>query len=301
MEEKHEEEKTMKNIKSILQAAALVVFVLALGTCKTLPNVINEPVVSFDSVSMAGLSFNGIDMIARVKVQNDNSFSIPFPEITWNLFVVDSAFLNGVIKNNNKIAAKGSAIVEIPFSINYEGLYKAVTGLLNSDEASYRIDLGARFPLPILENKTFSTSFNGSIPMLKAPAISFSGIKFNSLSINKVEFVLTWLVDNKNAFAVNLERLDYSFAVNNSSWTKGASENISLPARRATQVPVTINISSLSMIQDIAALAALGRPANYVCSGEAALKPVLNQNFPGLENVAAMSFPFNYSGTVNLR
>ena len=290
-----------KVFKSILQTAALIAVVVTLGTCESLSKAVSEPSVSFDSVKMTGLGFSGIDMMARIKVQNNNSFSIPFPEINWKLFVIDNSFLNGVIKNNNKIAANASTIVDLPFTVNYEGLYQAVSGLLNSDEAPFRLDLSALFNIPVLGAKTFDTSFSGSMPMLKAPALSFSGVKFNSLSINKIEFVLTWLVDNKNAFAVNLDKLDYNFAVNNVSWTKGAAERISLPARRTTQVPVTVNISSLSMIQEIVALAALGRSANFVCSGEAALSPVLSQNFPGLESVVALRLPFNYSGSTNLR
>ena len=290
-----------KAINSILQTAVIVVVVVMLGTCSSVSKVVTEPSISFESVRMTGLNFSGIDMIARIKIQNTNSFSIPFPEINWKLFVIDNSFINGVIKNNNKIAANAGTVVELPFSINFEGLYQTISGLLNSDEAPFRLDLSALFNIPVLGAKTFNTSFSGSIPMLKAPALSFSGVKFNSLSINKIEFVLTWLVDNKNAFAVNLDKLDYNFAVNNVSWTKGASERISLPARRTTQIPVTVNISSLSMIQEIVALAALGRSANFVCSGEAALSPVLNQSFPGLENIAALRLPFTYSGSTNLR
>ena len=288
------------NGKRFFKTAVLIVFVIAIAACQSVSKIISEPSVSFDSVSMTGLSFSGIDMKARIKIKNDNAFSIPFPEIAWKLFVTDSSFLDGIIKKNTKIAANASTEVELPFSVNYEGLYQAVSGLLNSDEAPYRIDLDARFPLPVLENKTFSTSYSGVIPMLKAPSISFSGIKFNALSVSKVEFVLTWLVDNKNAFAVNLDKLDYTFAVNNVTWTTGAAQRVSLPARRTTQVPVTVNISSLTMIQDIVALAAGGRAASYVCRGEAALSPMLSQNFPGLENVAALRLPFNYSGTTSL-
>ena len=288
-------------VKLVLKTAALVILVLALGNCESLPGIINEPSVSFDSVSITGLSFTGIDMKARIKVQNDNSFSIPFPEIDWNLLVADKAFLDGTIKNNNKIAANASTLVDLPFTVGFEGLYQAVSGLLTSDEAPYRIDIGARFPLPVLENKTFSSSHSGTIPMLKAPSLSFSGVKFNSISLNKVEFVLSWLVDNKNVFAINLDKLDYNFTVNNVPWTSGSAPRISLPARKATPVPITVNINSLDLIQDIIALAAGGKAANYTCSGEAVLSPVLSQNFPGLENSAALKLPFNYSGTTNLR
>ena len=293
--------KSIFNTRRILSVMAIVVIVATLVTCETLPNVINEPLVSFDSVRMTGLSFSGIEMMAKVKVQNNNAISIPFPEINWKLFVIDNSFIDGVIKNNKKIAANASTIVDIPFKVDYEGLYQAVSGLLNSDEAPFRLDLSAIFNLPVLGAKTLDTSFNGSIPMLKAPAISFSGVKFNTVSISKVEFVLSWVVDNKNAFAVNLDKLDYNFAVNNVSWTQGAAEKISLPARRTTTVPVTVNLSSLSMIQEIVALAALGRSANFVCSGEAALSPVLSQNFPGLDSIAVLRLPFNFNGSTNLR
>jgi LEA14-like dessication related protein len=292
----------MKNkVKSFLYAAVLIVFVAIILSCPSMPSIVSEPLVSFDSVSLTGISFSGIDMKARIKIQNNNALSIPFPEINWKLSVTDTDFLDGVIKKGTKIAANASTVVELPFTVGYEGLYQVVSGLLSSDEAPYRIDLAARFPLPVLENKTFSTSFNGSIPMLKAPSISFSGIKFNSITLSKVEFVLNWQVDNKNAFAVNLDKLDYNFAVNNTSWTNGGTSRVTLPARKTTQVPITVNINSLTMIQDIVALAVGGKPANYICSGEAALSPLVSDKFPGLENIAALKLPFTYSGTTNLR
>ena len=287
--------------KRIVKWAAFVVLVGAIFACQSISSVISEPSLAFESVAVTGINFTGIDMKARIRIQNNNAFSLSFPEIAWKLFVTDAAFLDGVISNTTKIEARGSSFVELPFTVNYEGLYKTVSGLLSSDEAPYRIDLSARFPLPVLESKTFTASHSGSIPMFKAPSLSFNGVKFNSLSLNKVEFVLSWIVDNKNAFAVNLDKLDYSFAVNNVSWISGSAPRISLPARRTTQIPVTVNINSLSMIQDIVALAAGGKTANYTCGGEAVLIPQIGQSFPGLENAAALRLPFNYSGSTNLK
>ncbi|MCL1814480.1 MAG: LEA type 2 family protein [Treponema sp.] len=281
----------MKTI-SVLGSAALAFFVMT--ACKTIPSIINEPSVSFESVVLTGINFNGADMKARIKIQNNNPFSIPFPEITWKLFVTDAPFLSGVVKNNNKIAANNAEVIELPFTVSYDGLYKALDNLIRADEAPYRVDLSARFSLPVLDSKIFSASFSGSLPMLKTPALSFSGIHFNSLGLSKVEFVLTWLADNKNAFAINLEKLDYGFSVNGVSWTSGTAPRVSLPARRTIQIPVTVSINSLSMIQEIAALAAEGKAVNYTCGGEAVLSP------QGFENFAALRLPFSYSGTTSL-
>lgn len=285
--------------KKYAAMALIAALIAAALSCQTVSNVISEPSLSLESVSLTGINFSGADMLARVRIQNDNPFAIPFPEMGWKLFMAGSDFLSGTVKNNTKIEARASSVVELPFTVSYEGLYKTLSTLLDADEAPYRLDLAARFPLPVLESKTFTTSFNGVLPLLKAPALSFSGVKVSSAGASKVELVLTWLVDNKNAFPVNLDKLDYSLAVNNNPWVSGsAPRRLSLPARRSTPVPVTVSVNALSVVQEIAALAAGGQTVNYTCGGEAALSPQL-AGVP--ESAAALKLPFNYSGTTRLR
>jgi LEA14-like dessication related protein len=283
----------LKRARVVPCGAALVMVVLAALSCRTLSRLVNEPKISFNSVSVTGLSFSGADLLAKINVENGNSFSIPFPEIDWKLYIGDASFLNGTVKNDKKIAAGSTTAVEIPFHVPYEGLYKAIGNLLNVDEASYRVDIGMRFPIPVLENKTFTSSYSGSLPMLKMPVLSFGGVKFNSLSPNKVEFVLSWSVENKNAFAISLDKLSYDFAVNGSLWAQGrAPAGLNLAARKTTQAPVTVSVNAVSLIRDIAALAGSGKSAAFSCTGEASLRPV----FEGLE---AFSIPFNFTGNAN--
>jgi len=286
----------MKNsVTLILKITALVVFVIILAACQTLAAVVNEPSVSLDSVSITGINFSGIDMLAKITVKNDNPVSIPFPEINWNFFVANGSFLSGVIPKGTKIASRGSTSVNLPLTVTYEGLYKTITTLLNADEATYRIDLAARFELPLLESKTFTASHSGSIPLLKMPSLSFSGVKFTSLNLAKVEFVLTWLVENKGGIAINLDKLDYNFAVNSMPWASGSSPRVTLPGRKTTQIPVTVTINTLSLVKDIVTMAASGKAASYNCGGEAVL------SLQGFENIAPLKFPFNYSGNTNLK
>jgi len=283
------------NVSLVLKTAALAVLVFVLAACKTLATVVNEPGVSLDSVAITGINFNGIDMQAKITIKNDNPVSIPFPEIKWNLFVADGSFLSGVIPKGTRIASRSSTSVNLPLTVTYEGLYKTVTTLLSADEAAYRVDLAVRFDLPLLESKTFTASRSGSIPLLRMPSLSFSGIKFNSLNLTKVEFVLTWLVENKCGFAINLDKLDYNFSVNNTPWTSGSSPRVILSGRKTTQIPVTININSIALIGNIVAMAASGKTANYNCGGEAVF------SLQGFENTAPIKLPFTYSGNTNLK
>jgi LEA14-like dessication related protein len=277
---------------SALLAAAII---FGFSTCETLPDLVNEPVVSFNDITLRGISFEGADLLARVNVENTNPFSIPFPETDWEFFISDASFLKGTIKSGPKLAANSVSAVEIPLSVPYEGLYSAVSNLLCSDEAPYKVKVGLRFPLPVIREKTFTAEFSGTLPLPKAPALSFSGVQLKSLSSQRVELVLNFAVENKNAFAISLDKLDYALAVNNSPWASGsAGAARSLPARKTTAVPVTVTINALSLVSEIVGMAAGGSSPSYTCGGEAALSPAL----PGL---APLSLNYNYSGNLNLK
>jgi LEA14-like dessication related protein len=273
--------------------AAGLLALLLFAACQSIPDFINEPSVSLDSVSFSAISFDSVDLVALVNVKNDNPFTIPFPEIDWNLFVADESFTRGTVSNKQKLEANSLTPVEIPISVAYKRLYSVMTALLDADEAPYRIELGARFDVPVLGDKRFSTDFSGIIPMLKMPVISFDGVRFNSLAPTKVEFVLTWLIENKNAFPVVLDKFHYNFAVNNATWVNGqVPSDFKLQPRKTTRVPVAVNINSASMIKNIVELSFGKGNAAFSCTGEMALRPA----FEGLQ---PLSLPFSSTGAMN--
>ena len=273
--------------------AAGLLSVLLFAACQTIPDAVKEPSVSLDSVSFSSITFDSIDMVALVNVKNDNPFTIPFPEIDWNLFVADESFTTGTIKNKQKLGANSLTPVEIPFSVAYKRLYSVIKTLADADEAPYRIKVGARFAIPVLGEKRFSTDFSGSIPMLKMPKISFDSVRFNSLAPTKVEFVLTWLIENKNAFPIALDKFRYDFAVNDAYWAEGQTPSaLNLPPRKTSKMPVTVKVNSLTIIQDILSLASGTGNTAFSCTGEASLSPVF-------EGVQPLSLPFSSEGAVN--
>jgi LEA14-like dessication related protein len=287
---------TMKNkVTLVLKVAGLIALVFVLGTCQTLKGIVTEPTVSFDSVSFSGISFTGVDLLAKIIIKNDNPVSIPFPEINWNLFIKDGSFLSGVIPQSTKIAANASTSVDLPLKVGYDGLYKAIITLLTADETPYRIDLAARFDVPVLKDKTFTTSHSGTIPLLKIPSVSFSGVKFNTVSLSKVEFVLTWQVTNKGGFPLNLDKLDYNFSVNSTPWASGSAKSVARAGNKTTSIPGTVSIGTGSLAREIVAIAAGGKPASFSCGGETVL------SLPSFASVPPLRLPFTHNGNTNLK
>jgi len=286
--------KNMKAIaKNILKAAALVVIIGAFGTCDSL---VEEPTVSFDNISLTGLNFTSAEMMTRINIQNNNDISIPFPEINWSLFIADELLTSGIVPKGTEIAANDSTTTDLPFSVPYEGLYNTIKTLLSDDdETPYRIDLSVSFSLPVLGKKTFEKSFDGIIPLPKLPELTFVGITFNTISLLEgVNFDLTWLVGNRNSFGLNLDKLNYNFAVNNTPWASGeVPPNTSLPARESTKVSVNTSVSSLSLISNIVSM--IGGTANYTCGADISL------SHPEFADFTLLDGLFNFPGSTNIK
>jgi LEA14-like dessication related protein len=268
--------------------------VLVLAACASLESVVHEPSISVDSVEITGFSFSGLDMVCHVNVENLNGFDIPFPKVDWDLFINSNEFIRGTIKNDTHIKARQTVTVDIPFSVTYAGLFNSFKSLIDAKEAAYNIKLALTFALPIIQDKTFNLDFAGVIPIVRMPSLSFKGIAVKSLGMRKLDFVLTWEVDNPNSFSFGIDKFLYDFKVNNNSWAQGSAENSpTIKADGKTTIPVDFTVSALSMVTDIISIISGGKQVAYNCTGDFSLLGDL----PGL---AKLDLPFSFSGNTKI-
>jgi LEA14-like dessication related protein len=293
------EEMMKKRVIKFFRRAAVPVFFLTVlvllpAACASLGSAFREPSLSLVSVDIAGMDFTGADLVCRVEVDNPNAFTIPFPRIEWEFFVNANSFVSGAVSGGGPLKAGQRTVVEVPVSVVWEGLYNTFQSLKNTGDAEYRVDLAATFDLPAIGGKTWNLSRTGQIPLPKIPALAFRGIRVKTLSLSKIEFELVLEVDNGNGFAMKVEDLTYSFAVNNTPWAHGGiPAGTVLGAGKKTVVPVTFSLNALSMVTEITGLIARGAEVAYTCGG--GMK--LGSDFPGLK---MLDLPFNFSGNTKL-
>ncbi|MDR1239111.1 MAG: LEA type 2 family protein [Treponema sp.] len=254
-----------------------------------------EPALSIHSVEVAGISFTGVNLLCRVNVENPNPFDVPVPELEWELFVQDHSFAAGTVKSAGPVKARKTSVVEIPVNLSYEGLYNSAASLGNAGEAAYRIALGAKIPLPVFGDQVWRLEHSGALPLVRMPSLGFRGISVKNISLDRLEFELTWEIENNNAFALNLKGLDYVLMVNNSQW--GAARmpgELVLEPGKKTAASLSLSISALNMVREITGLIARGADLVFACSGAARL----GGGLPGLDDI---EIPFNFNGTAKLR
>ena len=183
-------------------------------SCQSVRSVLQDPKVSIRSVDLEHISFNGVDMICRLDVENPNGFDVPFPELDWQVFINTAPFINGRIDEGAKIKGHKTVTLDLPFSMTYAGLFDTFASLWETREASYKIDLAMKFPLPILNEKTYYLDFSGIIPLLQIPKIQAGDFSIGKLDFTGIELDWGYTVENPNSFPIPFPKIDWEYAVN---------------------------------------------------------------------------------------
>ena len=245
---------------SICKKVSLILMVIfasfTLTTCQTLGAILSEPVVTFRSVELAGISFSDVKLLCKVNVENPNSISIPFPDIDWEFFVNKNSFVKGQLDGDKQsIKARRSNIVDVVISFTYLDFFNTFSSLKGSEKADFIIALNAKYNFPVLGELKWNFEHEGDFPVLQMPKISTPSFKIDKLDFTKAELSFTVDVENPNKFELPVPKMAYDYLVSNNSFLK-SSVDISKPLAAAAVTPVLIKLSVdyLELLQNFASL-----------------------------------------------
>ena len=150
-------------MKTLPLYAILLAFLVT--SCQSLDSLIQDPRVSLNTVNITGVNLTGVSLVALVDVENPNSFSIPMPNIDWELFINNTSFTNGSLENNQTLRSQETTTMSVPVNVSYDSLFRTFGSLIGSREAAYKLDMGLRFPIPLLQHRVFDLSYSGVLPL----------------------------------------------------------------------------------------------------------------------------------------
>ena len=240
-------------MKKIISVFLTLVIFLSASTCQTIETIFLEPIVSLRSVDFSGINFHGVDLICRLDVENPNAFDIPFPEVDWELYINSASFINGTLSNDAKLRSRRTVTVDLPFSVSYAELFDAFYSLWNTDEAAYQVALGIRFPLPLLENKTYYLDHSGNMPLLQIPKIHPGSFKIAKVDFAGVEMDWGFIVENPNSFAIPHPTIDWEYTVDGHPVIKSSindDKDISANSQSPGIIKLNIQYADLQGILD---------------------------------------------------
>jgi len=242
-------------MKKLIFTILVIIICLSLTTCETLQTIILQPIISFHSVRLEGINLNGVQLLNFIQIENPNGFEIPFPEIGWDLFVNANSFISGVIRNNQRLRARDSTLVEVPVNLDYLGVFNSFASLIGSREFNYKTAFALRFNLPVLGNMVWNLEHEGIIPLPQLPRISAPSMRIGSSSLTGTEIIVSINVNNPNGFPIPTPKISYDYQVNRNSFIRGNVENEApLSPSSNSQINIPIAINYLDLFQSFASL-----------------------------------------------
>ncbi|MES9893511.1 MAG: LEA type 2 family protein, partial [Candidatus Thiodiazotropha endolucinida] len=144
------------------------------------------------------------------------------------------------------LAAQTKSRIEVPLRLGFQQLLKSYHQLRNADQASYQLDMGLGFKMPVIGNLRLPVSFAGDFPVPKIPDFSIRSLSVKRLTLNEAEVLLQLGVENPNSFSLVLQQLDYNLKLNGAAIGKGLIRqpvDIAQGGNSVVSIPLTIDLA----------------------------------------------------------
>jgi len=218
-------------MKKLTLIAAILICGLLYTTCDLFKDMVKEPEVTLDSVDFIKIDFKGLTLQSNIKVKNNISVNIPFPDIDFDLHVFDieSSLVKGTISSEGSLKSNDSTIVHVPTVFTYENLISLISALTDENKKEnplYKIKLTAHIPVQG-NDFTFPFEHEGKIPIARLPEITFASAPSASFTYGlipgiptggKIEFSLD--VKNKSNVAILIKDLSLDVKIGNTPLPK---------------------------------------------------------------------------------
>lgn len=283
------------NKHKILIAHVFIFFLIIVG-CAALQELaqVQKPTLEFQRVRFTGMTFETVDLAFDVKIKNPNPLSASLAGFDYNFQIDGASFLSGQQDAQLTIAAKAESALEIPLTLKFKDLYQTYQTLKNQDSSAYKIDTGLMFDLPVLGKTRIPVSHEGHLPLIKLPDVKLGSLKLKNVSFSGADLELKLNVDNPNNFNLLMNKLDYNFSINGTTWAQGLTQNamnIKEKGESAITIPVSLSFSKM------------GRTIYNVIMGNEKLNYDLKGNLDvnsSLPLLGQVNLPIDQSGQINI-
>lgn len=230
----------------IKQGLILLVLALLLGGCSLLQQaqVWKEPEVQVVSSRLVGLTLDKASLELDLSVKNPNAYAIQLGALDYALQLQGAKVLTGQQNQGQKLAANASQGLVLPLELEFAELARLVTGLSQLQVLDYAVDGGMMVDVPLLGPKRLPFSVSGDLPIPRPPSLSLEGVRQQRLSFNGADLVVSLLLNNPNAFDLQIEGLDYALALNNQPVTQGKlPSKVVMAAGSQSRLDVPVSVS----------------------------------------------------------
>ncbi len=279
----------------MLKKALLFVLIITLG-CAALQDLasVKKPELSVSDVNITDFSLQDVELTFDVDVDNPNQIAINLASYDFDFLIDQNSFVQGNQPLSTEIKSVSTSTIQVPVRFTFSDLYNTFSGIRDKDETAYEFDAVIGVDLPVLGLREIPLKKSGTIPVVKTPKISASGLSVKNISFTKADLELELSIDNPNAFGVSLDDLNYTVDINGLKSISGSSNSavdIQEKSTGSVKIPVSLNFLEL------------GRTAYNLLTSDESLEysldgsTLLDTSLPFFKE---SEYDFNRTGSINI-
>ena len=166
------------------------------------------PTVAFSRLEVDALDFDRIDTHFVFDVTNPNPVGAPVDRFDYSFLLEDVELLSGSDPDGLELVADGTSEVALPVSLDFVGIYEAITATRGLDYVGFGLQGGIGFdsdigPIDVLFDE------DGSFPALRVPKIDLGKLRVTDVGGTDVGFGLDLNVNNDLGSTLNFRDLDF--------------------------------------------------------------------------------------------
>ena len=148
-----------------LQTCLILAALLALAGCASLGNVFREPDVDVVGAELTRTGLSGADVLFEFEVENRNAVALVLDGFNYRIRLNERPLLDGRQDRRTEIAANAQSRVNLPVSIQYDDILRALETLNDGDDPTYELQADFQFAVPVLGTVTVPVTKRGELSL----------------------------------------------------------------------------------------------------------------------------------------
>ncbi len=249
----------------VLGLAALV------SGCALLKSFSNKPKVVFKKVDIVGVDFQSARLRADLEVQNRYKVPVKLARIDWGVTIDGQNLVTGNNPEGLDVPAEGTALVQVPFALKFEDVYRIQQKYKDVDEAPFRLSGTMALDTPV-GPVSVPFSHEGRTPVLKIPQVDLAKVDVKGVNMSGADVRLKFNVKNPNGIALDMQSLEYALTLAGSKILDGAIPSaLAVPAKGEGKFDADVKVSFAQAAAAAQAIASKSS-VSYTLDGNLAAK-----------------------------
>ena len=201
----------------------LTVLSLIIYGCASLEGVLNlsRPTAKIEQVEMTGLTFERVDLLLYVRIENPNPVGARLAGLDYDLRIEDASIVKGNLEKGIELKSGGSSLVEVPVSVGFSEIFTTVEAAAARDKLDYGINLGLAVALPGYGTIRIPLEHRGTLPVPRLPELRIESLRVTRVTLTRIDLEVNMKVANPNSFDLRLSGFSYDLSVAGRSWVEG--------------------------------------------------------------------------------